>query len=223
MCPESGSAHQIKFIFCQTCHGQIALDAAFGIEHLRVRQSTGRFGDIVGTNPVQCFFCIGADDTEFCKRTLVKKCHTFPHRTMFFADVRKPILPAVRINILRCLFFRSKPVGAFPTEFGTKTRSLFFQNFINRRSQNRATAFVFFVRPTEGVMFAVKFQSSVAHPVFVFVEIAETANVHNPQIHRRFSGQNPLRQSFSGTSGGGDSESIESGSNKIIFNFRSFA
>ena len=53
--------------------------------------------------------------------------------------------------------------------------------------------------------------------------LAETANVHRPQIHRRFAGGDPFRQRAAGAAGGGNSKGVEARADVKIFQLRRFA
>ena len=141
---------------------------------------------------------------------------------MFFSNVLKPVLPTIRINVTHLYAFWSKPVRALPTKLRTKTSTLLFKFSIYWRNQIRTPAFVFFMRPAEGVVFSVKFKCTIANPIFVSVNVAETANVYHPQIHWWLSAQNPFCECFSRPPGSCNPKGIETGTDKIIIDFRCF-
>ena len=82
---------------------------------------------------------------------------------------------------------------------------------------------MFFERPRHRVVFAVGFQRAGAHPVERLMGLVESANIHRPQIHRRFAGGDPFRQRAAGAAGRGNAKGVEARADVKIFQLRRFA
>ena len=65
---------------------------------------------------------------------------------------------------------------------------------IEFRLQAWATRFIFFMGIANGVVFAIGFQGAITYPLAIFVQRREAADIHHPQIQRRFTFHHPVSQ-----------------------------
>ena len=101
---------------------------------------------------------------------------------MLSRHVFKPVWDFKGKRILRCYPLRGKPVGAFPSVFGTINRAFFFQLEIERTASNTARRIMLFIGPVDCVMFTINFCGSFNVVSAAFVIRTETPNIQRPDI-----------------------------------------
>ncbi len=67
MSGEAGARDDVVGVPLEPPHGQIAFDAAPGIEHLRIDETADGPCDLVGADPAQGALSVGPDELEFGK------------------------------------------------------------------------------------------------------------------------------------------------------------
>ena len=210
-------------ILGQTRAGQVALDPAPVVEHLRIDHPARRMIDPVGRNPGQRAFGIRAGQQELGERSLVEQHGGFPAGTVFPADAMMPVGPTIGVDIAGLLARMGIPVGPFPAQFLAHDGARRDQRVVERRSSAGPRRDMLLRRPGHGVVFGIGLQRARLDPARVPVCAAKTADVHGPEIEGRRPLGDPFGKRHSGPAARGNPERVEACTDKEPRLFRRLA
>ena len=105
---EARAGDDVEMVVGETGDGEVAFDAAAGVEQLRVGQAADRLVDVVGGDAVERGGGVLAGDFVLGEGGLIEQPDGVADQAMFVADGTEPVLPAHR---MRCRA-RSMPAGA---------------------------------------------------------------------------------------------------------------
>src|SRR5262249_17244144 len=152
---------------------------------------------------------VAAHEQELREGGLIEERHPLARGAMLGADGLEPVLPAIAVDIPGGGAGRREPVGAFPAELGAEAGARCSEALVGGRDAQGPAAFIPLMGPGHCVVLAIGLQRAHEHPAPVAVELAETADVDGPEIHRRLAAGDPLRERATGTARARYAEGIE--------------
>src|SRR5262249_2313844 len=129
-------------VFGEPRDGEVALDAAARVQHLRVRDRADVARDAVVAEPLEERGCALAADLDLRERRLVEQRRRLAARTVLGADGRRPepAGPAARPQRLVAVHrVRLEPVRALPARLLAEGRAELLQARVRRREAQRPT------------------------------------------------------------------------------------
>src|SRR5690606_11616757 len=101
---QSGTRHdEQEGSFGKAADGEIALNPAARVQHLRIDDAPDRNVDVVAAELLQERTGVAAFDADFAERGHVKEANAFAYGHMFVAIVVEPVLALPRIAVVAFL------------------------------------------------------------------------------------------------------------------------
>ena len=204
-------------------HGQVRLDAAAGVQHLRIDQAAGRHVDVVGAEPLEHRERVGALETELAERGLVEEPDRFTHGAVLVRRARKPVLATVAVAVGRFHPRLRVPVGALPAHHDTEARATGREPIVQHARANAARGQRLQERPVHRVEGAHHLHRAVAQVARVALEWRHPPDVDVPEIHRRLAAHDPLGHRAARARSRRDADGVEAGRDEEVAALRSLA
>src|SRR6266511_3287574 len=179
------ACHDQVRVPAQPGDGQVALEAATLVEHARVDEAPRRHGDVVGAEPLERGFGVGAFQPELGERGLVEDGDGLTARAVLGRDVGEPVLPAEGVARLGGDAFGGEPVGALPAHLVAEAGAPVAKALVQRREAKAPARLKLTVRKGHEVVLAHDLAGALPQELRAAVEGREAADVGLPQVHRR--------------------------------------
>ncbi len=215
--------HQQERGFRQARHGQIGFDPAARVQHLRIDDATCGHVHVIAAEPVQKCAGVAPFDPDLAKAGHVEQAHPVAHRQMFRALVVEPVLPFPRIAVFAFLPVAREPVGALPSRHLSEHRTARLQVFVQRCAPHPARSFDLPVGEVIGIKQAQRFGHPFLQIAAVALKRLRAADVHFPQVERRFAFGDPMRQRHTRPARTRDPDRVVAGGDPVTTQFRRLA
>ncbi len=195
-------------------HGEVALDAAAGVERLRVGHRAGAARHVVVADPLQEPRGVRAAHLDLRERRLVEHHDALAGRAVLGHDRRRPVPsgPAVRAPLLVGLDgVRVVVVHALPAGLLAERRPVRGVPGVRRRRAQRPAGSPLVRRVADVVVALVVLDRSRERVRRRAVRLAEPAYVHVPQVHRRRALEHPLGHDLADAARTSDAVGAEAG------------
>ena len=210
--PERRSGHDAKPVLGEARDGEVALDAATRIEHLRVRDAPHLSGEAVTAEALEERGGAFPDDVELRKRGLVEQRCGLAARAVLGTDRGRPELArptprAQRLVALSCV--RLEPVGALPARLLPEDRAELAQSRVGRRDAQRPPGRSLVPRVLDVVVRLVDLLGADDGVLARAVRRPEAPRVHVPDVERRSPFHDPLGHELAHPAGAGEAVGTE--------------
>ena len=197
--------------------GQVALDAAARVEHLRVDDLSGRDVHVVGAQSLQESQCVAALNPDLAEGGHVEHADAGAHGHVLVASIVEPVLPLPAIAVLALLPFAGEPVGALPAGRLAEDGATRLQVLVQRRAPHATGSCRLAVGEMVGIEQAERLDGAVVEIGPVALEGLDAADVDVPQVEGRLAILHPLRQRHAGAAGGLDADGVEAAADPEVF------
>ena len=191
------SGHDPEPLLAQPGDGEVALDPASPVQHLRVGDRPGRLADVVRTQVLQELESARTLDFELGEGALVEEAGALTGRACLGRDRRRPVLarPATRAQrLIAVLRVRLEPVGPLPARLLAEARAQLGQAAVGRREPQRTPRLPLEVGVLDVVVGGVDLGGALQGVALAAVLAAEAADVHVPEVEAGLTLDDPLCQ-----------------------------
>ena len=210
--PERRAGDDAEAILRQPRHGEVALDPAPRVQHLRVGDRADLAGDVVVAEPLEQIRRALAGDLDLGERGLVEERSRLAAGAVLDADRRRPELarpPARAQPLLAARRVRLEPVRALPAGLLAERRTELLQARIGRREAQRPARLALVPRVLDVVVRGVDLGRAGERVGAAPVGGAEAARVHVPDVEARRPLDDPLRDELPHPAGAGEAVGAE--------------
>ena len=214
---------QQKRGFGQAGHGQIALDPAPRVQHLRVDETSGGNVDVIGADALEEGAGVAPLDPDLAKGRHIEQPDAFAHSHMVGLVVLEPVLPSPVVAIFCRLPGIGEPVCPLPSGGFTKNRAPRLQVFVDRAPPHPPCRDGLPI----GVVIGVEQPERLAHTFAQVTPVAlkwlGPADIGLPEIERRRALGDPLGQRHASPARRDDADRVITGRHPVAAQFRCLA
>ena len=201
--------------------GEVGLDAAVGVQPLRVDDAAGLDGDVVGADALQHGFGIGALDADLAERRHVEQGDAGAHGGVLGGGVVEPVLALPAVAVFGLLALGAGALGqiperALPAGGLAEAGAARFQPLVERRVAHAARGLVVAIGEVVGVEQAERLGDAIDKVGLVALEREHAADVDAHQVHGGLAGMHPFGQRLAGAAGGLDADGVEAGGDEEV-------
>ncbi len=199
--------HQQVPVLLQPRDGQIALDAAARVQHLRVDDRSGLARHVVRCHPLEEAGRVRAGDLDLREARLVEQRRAFAGGEVLGHDRRRPVFsrPSERPPVLVVgVLVRREPVRALPARLLAEHGAERPQARVRRRHLQGPAGRALLARIVDVVVRRVDLVGACGRVPARPVLRAEPADVHLPEVPGRLAVHDPVGQHHADAAGAGD-------------------
>ena len=213
----------VEGVFGDPRDGQVALDPAMAVEHLRVGDPPRRLADVGRADALQAGLRIAPDQGELGEGRLVEEGGRVPAGRVLDRHVRVPVGAPEAVDLHRLDPFGREPVGALPPELGAETGAVRREPVVDRAAPERPAGLHLLARPDDGVVMALALQRASQNLAVGPVIGAEAADIEAPDVVGRLAVQDPLAERHAGAAAAGEPVGVEARAHEDALHLRRLA